>query len=794
MDKTNGRKRRKLSNGADDAKALVEGTISADEQPNSGPAQEALSQSSTAPQRSSIFVRSLPSSVTSESLAAHFSQSHPIKHATVVVDPKTKISRGFGFVTYTDVEDARAAVEELNNSELDGRKIKLEIAQPRHRELVAGSGADIENGEAKRSTTRGRVNQTAIDLKAAWSQKDGDTQPPRLIVRNLPWSVKTPEDLTRLFQSYGKIKHVVLPKGKKGEMSGFGFVTIRGRKNAEKALKDVNGKLVDGRELAVDWAVERSVWEEAKGNDVAADEAGAATNGEESGVISDIDKLDGGEVVDDLDRTQDHEDIPMIDQELEALSDEDVMNLSDQGSPAEENSPSFNAENTTIFIRNLPYTADDDILRTHFKQFGPIRYARVVYDAETERSKGTGFVCFATEEHARECVRNCPKPQSATDPAPKRAATQSNSILQNELLDPSGRYTLDTRVLLVSRALSKEAAPAPFTSPLSAITKSSTDKRRMYLLSEGTITPSSPLFDQLPKPEQDLRSASAAQRRKLIKTNPNLAVSLTRLSIRNAPRTLTSKDLKALAREAVVGFATDVKNGTREPLSAEEKSRGADEARKSEHARKVKGVGVVRQAKIVFEGREGEKVKEGGGKKDGDDEVGGGGAGGRSRGYGFVEYSSHRWALMGLRWLNGHLVKPAKGGQSGKNGERGKRLIVEFAIEDVRVVRRRSDREKGPRNVSTGGSAGVGGVVRGKRPDKEANKIGASRGLPDKAQSKDKKRKRNADEETSNQGKKPNAKKQKQVEVDPEKKNNVAKRNRVIARKRQMRKARPKGK
>ena len=73
-------------------------------------------------------------------------------------------------------------------------------------------------------------------------------------------------------------------------MSGFGFVTIRGRKNAEKALKDVNGKLVDGRELAVDWAVERSVWEEAKGNDVAADEASVATNGEEPEFITEYRK------------------------------------------------------------------------------------------------------------------------------------------------------------------------------------------------------------------------------------------------------------------------------------------------------------------------------------------------------------------------------------------------------------------------------------------------------------------------------------------------------------------------
>ncbi|KAK3110373.1 RNA recognition motif-containing protein, partial [Teratosphaeriaceae sp. CCFEE 6253] len=50
-------------------------------------------------QRRSLFVRSLPANVTSETLTALFSESYPIKHATAVIDPATKQCKGYGFVT-----------------------------------------------------------------------------------------------------------------------------------------------------------------------------------------------------------------------------------------------------------------------------------------------------------------------------------------------------------------------------------------------------------------------------------------------------------------------------------------------------------------------------------------------------------------------------------------------------------------------------------------------------------------------------------------------------------------------
>ena len=61
---------------------------------------------------------------------------------------------------------------------------------------------------------------------------------------------------------------------------------------------------------------------------------------------------------------------------------------------------------------------------------------------------------------------------------------------------------------------------------------------------------------------------------------------------------------------AVVGFAEDVKAGTRQKLSKEELARGGPDMKEAERQRKLKGTGVVKQAKVVFETKEGTKVQE----------------------------------------------------------------------------------------------------------------------------------------------------------------------------------------
>lgn len=724
-----GSKRRKLSDGSYDAVPIA----------TDQPAVEGEARPKD--QRRSLFVRSLPASVTTERLTEHFSQSFPLKHATVVLDPQTKISKGFGFVTFADAEDAHAAVEQFNNSTLDGRKIKVELAQSRQRETEGG----LKSGK----------NLTGVQLRAQREQTRAEVQQPRLIVRNLPWSIKTGDDLALLFRSYGKVKHAVVPHKGPRVQYGFGIVVLRGKKNAEKAIAGVNGKEVDGRTLAVDWAVDKDTWEQQQ--HAASDAAGLPAE-EETTPAGDAEPTPESaaeaEGIEDIQadttslmesEAQEFDDVDDLDAEDVATEEDLEM---DEESQDEEQHDSKN--DSTVFIRNLPFTADDESLREHFTTFGPVRYARVVYDPETERSRGTAFVCFYEVDDAKACVKDAPKHDalagSADNDKKRKGEPLKHSILQNEATDPSGRYTLEGRVLQVSRALSKGDAERRANEASEKRDIRDRDKRRLYLLSEGSIPRGSQLYEQLGKPEIDIRESSARQRQRIIKNNPNLCLSLTRLSVRNLPRSIDSKALKALAREAVVGFAQDAKAGLRQPLSKEELRRGGDEEREAEKQRKLAGKGIVKQAKIVFEDTKGSKVQEGAG---------------RSRGYGFIEYFSHRNALAGLRWLNGHMVKAS-------GGERGKRLIVEFAIENAQVIQRRNEQERRARE---------------KRGDKTYEKKPKSNAQDDRAKTSQGKKRKHSDGDDK-------AKPETSKTPDSEEKNRVAKRNRIIAKKRQARKTR----
>jgi len=724
--------RRKRQRPDEEAEA-VRSQSDNDDSPNKKPRKE-----TNASARRSLFVRSLPSTVTSDALTKLFSESYPLKHATVVLDPETKQSKGYGFVTFADAEDAERAKEEFNGHAFQGRKLKVEIAEPRHRDVDSGKG-----GSGKKSST---ISAEAAATKKARAEKmQEDRKPPKLIIRNLPWSIKDPKDLELLFQKFGKVKHVTLPKVKDTQ-AGFGFVVMRGRKNAEKALEAVNGNLVDGRILAVDWAVEKDVWEKTKNegddepkskkakkakadkksekddmdvgkkdvdkkdedpNDVDADVAnfmknfGQELESEPEDSDEDEDMKDNEDEEDEEDEDEDMDDEKDFDENDAESESEDEEAAAKAAEAARRKANHITDNSSTLFVRNLPFTTLDADLKEHFMQFGPVRYARVVMDRATDRPKGTGFVCFFNVEDADNCVKNAPKCQPTGANATKKteASNVKHSILENESADSSGLYTIDGRVLQVSHAVEREQAVKLTEQGINSRDSRDKDKRRLYLLNEGTVAAGTALYNALSPSEVKMREESAKQRKKLIQGNPTLHLSLTRLSIRNLPRNINSKDLKALAREAVVGFAKDVKSGLRAQLSKEEEARGGEVMREAEKVRKAKGKGIVKQSKIVFEGREGVKVSEESGA-------------GRSRGYGFIEYSSHRWALMGLRWLNGHALESSAG--------KKQRLIVEFAIENAQVVERRKENEEKARLRSKEAlEAREKGIEEGKKPEKK---------------------------------------------------------------------------
>lgn len=78
-----------------------------------------------------LFVGSLPWAVDDQKLGDLFSQFGEVVSAVVLKDRMTGRSRGFGFVEMADDAAANEAVEKLNNSDMDGRKIVVNVARPR---------------------------------------------------------------------------------------------------------------------------------------------------------------------------------------------------------------------------------------------------------------------------------------------------------------------------------------------------------------------------------------------------------------------------------------------------------------------------------------------------------------------------------------------------------------------------------------------------------------------------------------------------------------------------------------
>ncbi|CAE6472420.1 unnamed protein product [Rhizoctonia solani] len=80
---------------------------------------------------SKVYVGNLSWSTTDESLRNAFSQHGNVIDSIVMKDRETGRSRGFGFVTFSSNDEANAAVNELNGAELDGRQLRVNLANER---------------------------------------------------------------------------------------------------------------------------------------------------------------------------------------------------------------------------------------------------------------------------------------------------------------------------------------------------------------------------------------------------------------------------------------------------------------------------------------------------------------------------------------------------------------------------------------------------------------------------------------------------------------------------------------
>jgi len=76
-----------------------------------------------------LFIGGLSWDTTDEGLRQAFASYGEITEAKVITDRDTGRSRGFGFVTFAQDDDAKTAISKMDGTSLDGKTLKVNEAQ-----------------------------------------------------------------------------------------------------------------------------------------------------------------------------------------------------------------------------------------------------------------------------------------------------------------------------------------------------------------------------------------------------------------------------------------------------------------------------------------------------------------------------------------------------------------------------------------------------------------------------------------------------------------------------------------
>ncbi|KAL3628520.1 hypothetical protein CASFOL_027566 [Castilleja foliolosa] len=183
-----------------------------------------------------VFVGNLPFSVDSSVLAGLFEQAGGVEMVEVIYDKTTGRSRGFGFVVMSTPEEAKAAAQQLNGYELDGRSLRVNYGPPPPKRENSSFGGPRGGGGGERSFSN-----------------DAN----KLYVGNLSWDVDN-FALESMFKEQGNVREArVVFDRETGRSRGFGFVTYSSRDEANNAIEALDGIDFNGRPIRVSIAEAR---------------------------------------------------------------------------------------------------------------------------------------------------------------------------------------------------------------------------------------------------------------------------------------------------------------------------------------------------------------------------------------------------------------------------------------------------------------------------------------------------------------------------------------------------------
>ncbi|WCJ17739.1 Polyadenylate-binding protein 8 [Euphorbia peplus] len=335
----------------------------------------------------SLYVGDLEQNVTDSQLYDLFNQVGQVVSVRVCRDLTTRRSLGYGYVNYSNAQDAARALDMLNFTPLNGNSIRIMYSHrdPSIRKSGAGNifiknldkGIDhkalhdtfsafgnilsckvatdsagqskgygfvqFDNEEAAQKAIEKLngmlLNDKQVHVGPFLRKQERETASDKtrfnnVFVKNLA-EVTTEEDLSKSFGEFGPITSIVVMRDGDGKSRCFGFVNFENADDAARAVDALNGKKVDDKEWYVGKAQKKSEREN----------------------------------------------------ELKSRFEQSMKEAADK------------LQGANLYIKNLDDSIGDDQLKELFSACGTITSCKVMRDP-SGISRGSGFVAFSTPEEA----------------------------------------------------------------------------------------------------------------------------------------------------------------------------------------------------------------------------------------------------------------------------------------------------------------------------------------------------------------------------------------------------------
>ncbi|KAJ6128065.1 hypothetical protein N7471_009282 [Penicillium samsonianum] len=167
--------------------------------------------------KTTLYIGNLFFDVTAEDLRKQFEKFGAVENALIVHDARG-LSKGFGYVTFSTVEEATEAITQQHGGIMEGREVVVQFSNTTYRSMA----------EAKPSKT--------------------------LYIGNVPYEL-TDQDLQDLFEDIHGITDVRIPVDRRtGLPRGFGHIDFADQSNATHAKEVLSRKAPYGRKLVVSFA------------------------------------------------------------------------------------------------------------------------------------------------------------------------------------------------------------------------------------------------------------------------------------------------------------------------------------------------------------------------------------------------------------------------------------------------------------------------------------------------------------------------------------------------------------